>query len=60
MTIPESPASYKDQLICCIVLEEIGEGEFETGVEVVNDYELSISMTRPSDIPRLGPDRCPG
>ncbi len=47
MTIPESPASYKDQLICCIVLEEIGEGEFETGVEVVNDYELSISMTRP-------------
>ena len=47
MTIPEAPASYKEQLTCCIVIEEIGEDEFETGIEVVNDYELSITMTRP-------------
>ena len=38
MTIPESPASYKNQLLCCIT---------ENGIELVNDYEFTISMSKP-------------
>ncbi len=38
MTIPESPASYKNQLLCCIV---------ENGIELVNDYEFTVSMSKP-------------
>ena len=38
MMIPESPASYKNQLLCCIT---------ENGIELVNDYEFTISMSKP-------------
>jgi peptide/nickel transport system substrate-binding protein len=38
INIAEAPASYKAQLICCIA---------ENGIEVVNDYEISIRMDKP-------------
>ena len=38
MIIPEAPASYKEQLTCCIA---------DGGIEIVNDYEISITMTSP-------------
>ena len=38
MVIPEAPASYKNQLLCCIT---------ENGIELVNDYEFTISMSKP-------------
>ena len=38
MNIPEAPASYKEQLTCCIV---------ENGIEQVSDYEFNIAMSRP-------------
>ena len=39
MIIPEAPASYKEQLTCCVIAE--------TGIELVNPYEINIKMTRP-------------
>ena len=36
--IPEAPASYKNQLICCIQ---------DAGIEVVNDYEFLVRMSKP-------------
>ena len=38
INIPEAPASYKEQLTCCVV---------ENGIEVVNDYEINITLSRP-------------
>ena len=38
MTIPESPASYKNQLLCCIT---------ENGIDLVGDYEFNIRMDQP-------------
>jgi peptide/nickel transport system substrate-binding protein len=38
MIIPEAPASYKNQLLCCIV---------EDGIELVSDYEFNIQMSKP-------------
>jgi peptide/nickel transport system substrate-binding protein len=38
MIIPEAPASYKNQLLCCIK---------EDGLELVNDYEFTVSMSKP-------------
>ena len=38
ITIPESPASYKNQLLCCIA---------ENGIELVGDYEFNIRMKQP-------------
>ena len=36
MTIPEAPASYKEQLTCCV-----------DNIEQVSDYEFNIAMSRP-------------
>jgi peptide/nickel transport system substrate-binding protein len=38
MQIPEAPASYKNQLLCCIR---------ENGLELVNDHEFTIQMDKP-------------
>ena len=38
MVIPEAPASYKNQLLCCIT---------ENGIYLVNDYELNVRMDKP-------------
>ena len=38
MIIPEAPASYKKQFLCCIM---------EDGLEVVNDHEFTVSMSKP-------------
>ena len=38
MIIPEAPASYKNQLLCCIK---------EDGLELVNDYEFMVHMSKP-------------
>ena len=36
MNIPEAPASYKEQLTCCVA-----------NIEQVSDYEFNITMSRP-------------
>lgn len=36
MTIPEAPASYKEQLTCCV-----------DNIEQVSDYEFNMAMSRP-------------
>ena len=36
MDIPEAPASYKEQITCCV-----------TGIEEVSDYEFNLTMSRP-------------
>jgi peptide/nickel transport system substrate-binding protein len=38
INIPEAPASYKEQLTCCIV---------ENGIEQVSDYEFNFTLSRP-------------
>ena len=38
MVIPEAPASYKNQLLCCVT---------ENGIDLVNDYEFNIRMDKP-------------
>ena len=38
MVIPEAPASYKNQLLCCVV---------ENGIDLINDYEFNIRMSKP-------------
>ena len=38
MVIPEAPASYKNQLLCCVT---------ENGIDLVNDYEFNVRMDKP-------------
>ena len=38
MVIPEAPASYKNQLLCCIT---------ENGIDLVSDYEFNVRMDKP-------------
>ena len=38
MVIPEAPASYKNQLLCCVT---------ENGIDVVSDYEINVRMDKP-------------
>ena len=38
MIIPEAPASYKNQLLCCVR---------EDGIDLVNDHEFMVHMDKP-------------